>query len=439
MDVAKAISREVDITAEQSVLGSILISSEMFLPVVDIINADDFQDSRHRIIFQSMSSLLKKGQSFDLLNLSEELKSAGKLRNIGGRTYLVDLMACVPVASHAVEYAHHVKEKSIRAKLLTLSRQLGEDVTDETRDLSVALSTVSEIVSNSSSTVSKTNPVVEYEQWERQYREGASRGLLGLSTGIQSVDNLTFGFMPGHFWVLGAYRANGKTFLGLNFVNSILNQGRRAVIISLEMSSNELIQRLIGIRAGLDLLDVIGNEPPNKTEVKMRAKEFIFQMLIERKLIIHDEPMSMDRIYWALKRDSVGEGIDFMMLDYIQLIRGAKHDKHEDTADAANSLQQITKELNCTSLILSQISNEAQKAGFDSDVDGFKDAGEISANANVAIRLFRIREEGSSKYTDDLKLSFKKIRHGITGDLDLKIRFPGGRVYNPHSALLEDV
>lgn len=429
----------MDLTAEKSVLGCILQDGSVYFPIAEILETSDFQEIKHRIIFEAMGAVHQKGLGLDLVNLAQELKENGNLRKVGGRTYLTDLLLETALPSHATQYAQYVHDQSVRSKLFLLSQELGQKSKDESISLSKILKTVSSIASLTSSRVSEINPVTEYESWERMYSSGASRGILGLSTGIHSIDALTFGLIPTHTWVLGAYRANGKTFAGLNFANAILNQGKKAVILSLEMSRIEIVQRLIGLRAELDLIEVIGKEPERKTEAKMQAKEFIFGHLLAGTLAIYDNSMNVDDIYWILQREAIKGPISFVMLDYIQLIKGRVRDKHIDIAEAANMLPLMAKKHNFTWLILSQISNEAQRAGFEADIDGFKDAGEISANANVAIRLFREREQGSSRYTDDMKFSFKKIRHGVTGDLDLKIRFPGGKIYNPKSATLEDI
>lgn len=265
----------------------------------------------------------------------------------------------------------------------------------------------------------QANIIHEYEAFEKTYREGAKKGLLGLSTGLKSVDELTFGLIQSHVWVIGAYRGWGKSYAGINLANAVLEQGKPVVMFNLEMSNNETIQRLAGVRAKASPLEVLASD----AEHVMGAKAEVLTAVDAGLLNLYDQTNEVAQMDAELFRLNAHGQIGLVVVDYIQLIVGRGSD-YENLRDAARALQRMAKKYNTTVLIISQISNEAQKAGLDSNLDGFRGAGEIGQVANVAIRIYRERLD--DKLAPDFKLHFTKVRHNKDGILHMVIDFPGG-------------
>lgn len=292
------------------------------------------------------------------------------------------------------------------------------ELVNSRRPLSEVADEIQQLLFRSRGSRDQANIIREYETFEKTYREGAGKGLLGLSTGLAPVDEITFGLIPSHVWVVGAYRGWGKSYMGINIGNAVLQQGKPVVFFNLEMSNNEMIQRLIGLRAGAGPLQVLQGG-----EAVQDAKDEVLQALDGNLLIMNDELFEVNRMDWELQRLTQEQPIGLVVIDYVQLIRGQGTD-YEVLRDGVKDLQRLAKKYNTTVLIISQISNEAQKAGLDSNLDGFRGAGEIGQVANVAIRIYRERE--NDKLTPNFKLHFTKVRHNRDGLIELMIDFPGG-------------
>ena len=272
--------------------------------------------------------------------------------------------------------------------------------------------------------------VREYEEYEKLYGSAADKGLLGVSTGWARVDQITFGLIPGHIWVVGGYYGSGKSYFGINLANNTLEEKAGVAIFSTEMSRDEYLQRLIGLRAKLGPLktiskSLIGKEKKERDE----SRDQILTAAKEGKLHVYDNQKSVDKVRAKVERLKSTTGIDLVIIDYVQNLKGCT--KYEVIAEAVNDLQHMAQELGVTVLLVSQINNAAQKEGFDSPVDGFKGAGEIGQVANVAIRIHRKKDEDTKEWTDDFKLAFVKVRHNHGKTLDYRISFPGGEIIDP--------
>ena len=264
----------------------------------------------------------------------------------------------------------------------------------------------------------------DYQKYLTEIRELSDLGLLGIPTGITKIDEVTSGFRPGKIWVVGGYNAYGKTYFMTNMVNKVLSLGKKACVITLEMAKEDIISRLLSERLGIGIYELA--KTVNKEVVEDELKK-LEAYIDSGKLIIIDSIYDIDAIKTKLRVINANGTIDVLFIDFVQLIgdSGSKS-TYESMRSVSVAIQALTKELNCCTMLLSQISNEAQKDGSGATF-GFKGAGEIGQIADVAIRIIR-EENEMGEMTDDYILDVVKNRSGRSGKVFCKIAFPSGKI-----------
>lgn len=264
----------------------------------------------------------------------------------------------------------------------------------------------------------------DYQKHLTEIREFSDLGLLGIPTGISKIDEVTSGLRPGKIWVVGGYNAYGKTYFMTNMVNKVLSLGKKACVITLEMAKEDIISRLLSERLGIGIYELARTINKDKVEGELKKLEAYID---SGKLVIIDSLYDIDEIKTKLRVVNANGTIDVLFIDFVQLI-GEKGSKstYEAMRNVSVALQALTKELNCCTMLLSQISNEAQRDSNGSTF-GFKGAGEIGQIADVAIRIIR-EENENGEMTDDYILDVVKNRSGKSGRVYCKITFPSGRI-----------
>lgn len=285
-------------------------------------------------------------------------------------------------------------------------------------------------ISNKIQSTPRLDPVKSYEEFKKQFKEIANKGRLGASTGLVDLDEATKGFIPGHIWVCGAYYGQGKTYLAINFMNSLLEQGKRVMFISLEMPPEEIIQRFVALRAGLNLMETISDVDEYKRTKREIAEKFIMEKIQSGDLLLDSDSRDINSTLSNIFREDMKRHVDVVAIDYIQLLANPGK-QYESISEAVQRLQGLAKKIKTTVIMLSQVSNASQKEGDGRVVDGFKGAGDIGQVANVAIRIERDRDDKTGEYSDYFGIRLTKIRHGRPTKVDAILDFPGGRIRKP--------
>jgi len=269
------------------------------------------------------------------------------------------------------------------------------------------------------------NTVMEdYRNHLLEVREGADKGLVGLTTGLKSLDVVSGGLIPSKTWIVGGYNAYGKTFFMTNIVNNIIDLDKRVCVVTLEMTKEDILDRLIGQRLGLGVFTLAKTE--NKEKVEEMIKHFDSN-LDDMNLHIIDHTNDIDDIVTAIRVANSNRHIDVLCLDFIQLVSArGKGNIYEKISYVSQELQKLTKEIGCSSVLLSQVNNASQ-SGHAGDVYGFKGAGEIGQIADVAIKLQRFKDD-HGEFTSAYILDVVKNRSGRTGEITCKISFPSGEI-----------
>jgi len=267
--------------------------------------------------------------------------------------------------------------------------------------------------------------IEDYKRSLKEKRSRADDGLLGLPTGISQLDRETSGMQPAKVWIVGGYNAYGKTYFMTNMVNRLVDMDRRVCVITLEMTKEDIIDRVIAERLSMSVYELAKSK--NRKEIEGQVEK-LEEHIKKDHLVIIDSLYEIEDLISKIKLENANKKIDVLFLDFIQLVRDSKSkSSYEALSRIASRLQEMAKELGVCCVILSQISNEAQKDG-NSGVYGFKGAGEIGQVADVAIKIKRYKDEVTEEFNERYDLDLVKNRSGRTGLIPCKITFPGGSI-----------
>lgn len=193
-------------------------------------------------------------------------------------------------------------------------------------------------ITNSIQSVVRKDPMKAYDEFKEQFKEVANSGRLGHSTGLADLDEATKGFIPGHIWVCGAYYGQGKTYMAINFLNSLLDQGKRVMFVSLEMPAEEIIQRFVSLRAGLNLIETLSDLDEYKFSLRQKAEEFIRSKIDSGDLLLDSDSRNINSVSASILKEEMKQHIDFVSIDYIQLLANPAK-QYESISEAVQKLQ----------------------------------------------------------------------------------------------------
>ncbi len=425
------------IDAEQAVLGAMLIDKEAVTIVADKLNADDFYREAHKAIYTAMIELHNKQQPIDFLTVREALKKMGKFDDVGGIEYLTLLANLVPTAANVGYHADIVEEKSTLRQLIAGGTQIASMGFEGNGD-------VEEIIGQAESTIlsianrkqekdftlmqeSMTDIVKKIE------RLAANKGdLTGLSTGFVDFDTLTAGLHPSDFIILAARPSMGKTALALNIVANVAIRGAKqgekpksVAMFSLEMSQEQLVQRMLCSEARIDAQNLrLGRLGQEDWGNLWKAADD----LSKAKVFINDQPgITALEMRSKARRLQSQEGLDLIVVDYLQLMQGSSKKSNQDNrqqevSDISRNLKALARELNVPVIALSQLSrgveSRTSKRPMLSDL---RESGSLEQDADIVAFLYRedyYKQEGEEP-TNVTELIVAKHRNGPIGSIPL--------------------
>jgi len=415
---------------EMCLLGSLLLDPQAIFKIIDIIEAKDFYSGKHTNIYQTYQEMFVVGDQIDLATLSEKLRVKNLLDGIGGVSYLVGLTNTVPTASNIISYAKIVKDKSLRRQLLVAQTENEKEIYDEEKNISKVLATAQDRIYQITPLKSKSDLVnsimAELEMVQADYSAKYEQGkkTIGYSSGFEKIDDVVDGLQAGHFWVVGAWHGTGKSSFVLNIIHSILEQGVPVSIFSNEMSQTQILAKLMGIRNEVSSMKILKGK--NDREIMQRvdeAKLFLKQTNLE----IHIE-FEIEKIKMQIRKDVYTRGVKVVMIDYLQkIISDEISDETTLVSVASKALSNLAQELKITIILLSQISNDAQKgAGAGA---GFKGSGTIEASADFALVLKRDKtKETPMEEWVEMKVQITKNKFGLDGIIPMWFHLKSGKV-----------
>lgn len=387
-----------DIEAEQSVLGALMIDKNAIAQVADILVASDFYKKAHEIIYDAILKLWDKRQPIDVLSVTGELKRQKKLKESGGSSYLAELVNQVPTASHVEHYARIVKEKSVLRDLIRASAEIAENAMETPEDLDELLDRVEQSIFaiSQKSLVRHFAPISDdlkeaYERIEKLH-QGEGERLRGVPTGFVGLDNLLSGLQRAEFIVVGARPSFGKTSFVLDIARHVaVNEKLPVGVFSLEMSREQVIDRLIAAEAQVDLWKLRTGRLNDETEFSMI--QGAFDRLSNAPLFIDDTPSpNIVQIRSMARRLQTEQGkLGLLVIDYLQLIQPRRNYESvvQQVTEASRGIKSLARELDVPVLTVSQLSRGVEQREVKIPrLSDLRESGSIEQDADVVMFLY---------------------------------------------------
>jgi len=417
--------------AEQSVLGSILIDKNTIHKVADLLRPEDFYNPAHEKIFEAILELHEKSQPIDVLTLTNRLKERNLLQGVGGAGYVSELTNHVATSSHADHFAKIVKEKKILRDLIKASAEITEGAFTPSQELEELLDKVEQKILNISQSSLPKNfiPVKDelkgaYERIERLHEH---RGILrGVTTGFSGLDNILSGLQKSDFVVLGARPSLGKTSLALDIARQVALKEKIPVgIFSLEMSREQVIDRLIAAEANVPLWKLRTGKLSGETEFQMI--QHALDKLSGAPIYIDDTPSpNILEMRSMSRRLQIEHGLGLLVVDYLQLIAPRRNSDNmvSQVTEISRGLKGLARELNVPLLALSQLSRAVdQRDNKKPQLHDLRESGSIEQDADVVLFIYRKDRDKIDVPPEEqgvAQIIIAKHRNGPLGQVDLR-------------------
>lgn len=421
--IAKLPPQNID--AEQSLLGGLLIDKDAIVKVLEVLTPSNFYRSeQHGSIYQAMQSLFERREPIDLVTLTEELKREGVYDKVGGSAYLTTLVNMVPTSAHIEHYARIIKEHAIRRSLISQATSLIEKAYDEGQRVEELLEQAEVgIFSLSQQHVARDFiPIKDAltESFDRLDELQKSSGKLrGVPTGFRDLDNKLAGMQDSNLLILASRPGQGKTSMALNIAQHVAVEERIAVgIFSLEMSQEELVDRLLVGQADIDAWKLKTGRLDEKDFDRL---SLAMGELAEAPIFIDDTPgIAISEIRTKARRLQIEHGLKFLIVDYLQLIRGRNlENRVQEVSEISQNLKNLARELKIPVLAISQLSRAVEQRGTRKpQLADLRESGAIEQDADVVMFIWREDTEKPELVTLDIQ----KHRNGPTGEIQLIFR-----------------
>jgi replicative DNA helicase len=416
------------IDSEKAVLGSIMLRKDAIQEVEDVLIPESFYVEKHRIIFQAMLDLVLKNEPVDTLSLSTKLKEKKYLEQVGGNKYLAEIINSVPSSINVKHYAEIVQKKSILRGLIEAADYVSELAFEENDNpidevLDSAEKKIFNIVSSPRNQKYMSLKDALPEAWERLEKLHEHKGALrGLPTGFKDLDTILSGFQKSDLIILAARPSIGKTTLALDIArNSATVHDKSVVIFSLEMSSQQLVDRLLSAESKVNAWNLRTGRLSSDSEFsKLRDS---LDKLAKAKIYIDDQPgNSIVRMKALARRLKAEKGLDLIVVDYLQLMTTNKNydSMVNQVTEISRSLKSLAKELDVPVLALSQLSRAIESRGGKPRLSDLRDSGSIEQDADVVMFIHRDdRDKEEDEKTNIAEILIEKHRNGPTGKVEL--------------------
>lgn len=416
-----------NISAEQAALGSMLLQEEAILRSVDLLKPEDFYRKSHQIIFKSILDLFEKNQGVDLVTLTEELNKRSLLEDVGGVTYLTNLINSVPTAANIEYYIKIIEEKSILRNLINNATKIVSMGYEEKEDGKVLLDKAEHLIFE----VSQRNlgqsfvPIKEilqdsFEKIEDLYHR--EEFITGVPSGFNEFDDITTGFQPSEFIVVAGRPAMGKTAFCMNVAQfASVSKNIPVAIFSLEMSKFQLVQRMLCSEARVDAHNL---RKGRLAESDWPTLSMAAGRLASAPIFIDDTSgISCLEIKAKTRRLKVQYNLGLVIVDYLQLIQtgGRVENRQQEISEISRSLKGLARELNVPVIAVSQLSRAVeQRPERRPLLSDLRESGAIEQDADLVVFIYReeyYKPKTARKGIAEVIIS--KQRNGPTGKVEL--------------------
>lgn len=419
-----------NIEAEISVLGSLMLDRDAILRVVDFLHSRDFYKPVHAEIYEATVDLFSRHEPVDVLSVTSRLKEKGKLEEVGGSSYITSLVNAVPTASHIEHYASLVKRKRLLRDLIEASYHIAQLGYNEASEVEALIDEAEQkIFSISKDSLREGFFVIRdvlEEAWERIDRIHREKDILrGVPTGFGDLDAILGGLQKSDFVVLAARPSLGKTSLALDIARNAAHRKHPVGIFSLEMSREQLVDRLLASEAGVDLWRL------RTGHLRQDGADNDFSRLQRAMATLSDLPIFMDdspsptvmELRAKARRFQSEHNLNLVIVDYLQLMKGYGNPESrvQEVSEISRSLKAMAKELNIPILAISQLSRGVEmRPSSIPKLSDLRESGSIEQDADVVMFIYRedkVRENSDRKNIAEIRI--EKHRNGPTGKIEL--------------------
>ena len=415
------------IEAEQSVLGSMILDREAIVTSIEILKAGDFYKEAHSEIYEAITNIFTKDEPVDLITLSEELRKRNTLEAIGGILYIANLSEGVSTTANIKFYCEIVEEKSTLRKLIKASNEIiakgYEDEENIENIVELAEKKIFDITQKRNQEGLEPIKSVLLDSFTKiEKLSQSSGGLTGLTTGFIDLDNKTSGLQKSDLILVAARPAMGKTAFSLNIVVNAALKGEGSVaFFSLEMSKDQLVQRMLSSESHVELQKIINGRLTEEDWPKLVSS---MGPLSQADIYIDDTPgITLMDLKAKCRKLKIEKGLDLIMIDYLQLMsgEGKNENRQQEISNISRGLKGLAKEMDCPVVALSQLSRAPEmRSDHRPILSDLRESGAIEQDADIVMFLYRdeyYHEDSDKKNIGEVIIA--KHRNGPTGAIEL--------------------
>jgi replicative DNA helicase len=418
-----------NLEAEQALLGSILLRSDVLHDIADIVSPEVFYADKHRTIFRAMLDLTSKGNPIDLLTLSSRLGEVGDLERIGGSNYLTELVSLVPTASNAEHYAQITQKKYMMRRLIEAAEGIHglgyDDASELEQIIDQAEKKLYEVTQDTQGSKYVQLKDLLGEAWDRIDLLHKTKGQLrGVPTGFPDLDSKLSGLQKSDLIILAARPSMGKTSLALDIARqAAIVHNIPVAIFSLEMSAHQLVDRMVAAQSRVDAWKLRTGGLHLDSEFESIRNSL--DPLSKAPIYVDDQAanniLKMKAVLRRLRNQQGGLGL--VIVDYLQLMAPVQSKGSDNVVqqvtEISRSLKHLAKEFNVPVLALSQLSRAVESRGGRPRLSDLRDSGSIEQDADVVMFIHREANEDGGGKKQQAEILIEKHRNGPTGMVKL--------------------
>lgn len=415
------------IEAEQSVIGGLLLDNRAWDRIAGQVAEADFYRDEHRRIFRHITRMLDRGQPADVVTVAEALEDSNEAELTGGLAYLGEIANNTPSAANIRRYAEIVRERRTRRDVLAIGHRIAELAATIGGDTGALVEQVTGMVmgladarhaGREPQSIGELLPGVLEALEQRTEKRGQ---IAGLPTGFRDLDRLTCGLHPGDLVIVAGRPSMGKTTLAVNLAENVAVDGGAAFVVSLEMAASQLAERSMARFGSISTQALRSGDLDDDGYSRISTS---LARLYEKRLVIADDPTlsHVARIRLAARkvRQRLG-GLDLIVIDYLQLMRGEGNNRNEELGGITRALKLLAREMACPIVLLSQLSRKVEeRTDRRPMMSDLRDSGSIEQDADVVLMCYRDDYyHDDSQFKGFAEVLIRKQRMGPLGDVRL--------------------
>ena len=417
-EIKKTVGNELphSLDAEQSLLGCILMDPKVQSDITSSLKEEDFYYEGHKYIYSAMKKIIEQNRPLDFVTLVDALEKQGTLENVGGLSYLTNLTNIMPSSANYKSYLSIVMRDSMMRRLINGSMDIIDECKqsmDKDSAIAFAEKTMFDISSTAdTSEVVNINSIIPDVMVKLDELSKNKSALRGIRTKYKGLDKLLDGLHPSDLIILAARPAVGKTSFAMNIVSNIATQGYNCAVFSLEMSKEQIVQRLLCSVANVSMEHASKGEMSKSEWLRIsQAKEILYKS----NIFIDDSAMiTPQQVLSKCRRLKRKFGLDMVMIDYVQLMTSNKEksadNRQQEITDISRNLKILAKELNVPVLALSQLSRAVETRKGRPQLSDLRESGAIEQDADIVMFIHRPDKGATEKELEELGILDARIK-----------------------------